>query len=133
MILAFSLQSCFDFGDETDDGINSPEAKENLTRYIGVELTKEVSDVHFYSNNTGIDPFCFAMFNADSSFINRIVEACKMEIDSTPVFNPHQSPEWYVPDLSSDYVKFSANSPGRGVSLAYDQTNGIAYYGHSSY
>jgi hypothetical protein len=73
------------------------------------------------------------MFKADSTFIKKAVELCKMETDTSPVFNPTHGPEWYNPDLSSDFVKFSKSSTGRGSSLAYDQINGIAYYCEGSY
>jgi len=99
---------------------------------LGIKLTPDVKDIHYYSDFLAIDFTVLLAFTCDSSTIQRIINAngLKLAVGNDTGLGTSFKFNWWDPEIIKTIRPFKNNVKYDGPHkyLWYDKDNKKAYY-----
>ncbi len=127
LLILFEISSCnLNFGIIKDFEKNSEEANLRLKTQLRLKKQESISDLNYFMDETGIDPYYVARFETNCELIEKVVERLNMTIDTTGIYIwiPEESPSWFTPLIdykSNEFPTYILEKPGRKEFLYFDK------------
>ncbi|MGG5487546.1 hypothetical protein [Gaetbulibacter sp. PBL-D1] len=127
------FQSCLNFGEEIDYPINSNEAKNDVESLLQINFYNKISNLHYYKNNTGIDPYACIKFETSPKLIDSIISLKNFELDNSKYERNYTLPKWFNPESIKNPKHYSnTNVDYKTEHLIIDKSKNMVYYFYST-
>ena len=138
LVLVLTSSCNLHFGKPKDFEKNSEEANLRLKTQLRLENEESISDLNYFMDETGIDPYYVASFKTNYELIKKVVQRLNMTIDTTGkyIWIPEESPSWFAPPIdykNNEFPTYILEKPGKKEFLYFNQITKICYYGNLSW
>ena len=139
ILILVIISSCtLNFGKVKDFEKNSEEANLRLKTQLEIGNVEIISDLNYFMDETGIDPYYLASFKTNNKLVTKIVERLNMTIYKEGVFIwiPENSPSWFAPSIdykNNEFPTYILEKPGRKEFLYFDRNNKVCFYANFSW
>ena len=107
-----------------------PDNKRKFKKTLGIELTPDVKDIHYYGDFIGIDYSVYLAFTCDSSTIERIIKKHRLELAGETEMVGSCYRDWWNQEKIYTIIPYKKWGRYDEVHryLWYDKENKKAYY-----